>query len=125
MSKNRETQHPESRRKHDCAIRSISIATGRTYQVVFGEIGHLLNSDGMPGSAFFNHLDQSGWKFHPSHRLPARGRLIVICDGGATVPRRRHAVAVINGTFYDTAPPAHGACVHGYFAKKERPDNRT
>ena len=115
-------------KRGDCVMRAISIATERSYDLVFNELMDLAKEkQNLPNNkkVYMPYLNALGWKWKPTmgigtgckvhlktSELP-KGRIICRCS--------RHLVAVIDGVIHDTYNPSRDEtrCVYGYFYKEE------
>lgn len=121
----------------DCVCRAISIATGKPYAEVYGELnaeakrerrgkrtGRGSRSsarDGVHKATTARYLAALGWKWTPTMGIGAGCRVHLRADelpgGRLIVSLSRHLAAVINGAVYDTSDPARDGsrCVYGYW----------
>ena len=116
-------------KRGDCVMRAISIATERSYDLVFNELMDLAKEkQNLPNNkkVYMPYLNALGWKWQPTmgigtgckvhlkaSELP-KGRIICRCS--------HHLVAVVDGVIQDTYNPSRDEtrCVYGYFYKEEK-----
>lgn len=123
----------------DCVVRSIAIATGKSYLEVYDAINILAKDErvgrrkkrmsksssrnGVDRKIYQSYLESLGWQWVPTmfigkgckvhlraNELP-RGRVIVRLS--------KHLAAVIDGVVHDTYDPSRDGtrCVYGYFVE--------
>lgn len=119
----------------DCAVRSISIATGRDYKEVYDSINALGKQErtgkrkrgksnartGVYKQAVRKYMQSIGWRFVPTMFIGSGCRVHLtekeIPTGRLVVCVSKHFVAVINNVMYDTHNPDREGkrCVYGYY----------
>ena len=125
-------------RTGDCAVRSIAIVTGQSYQEVYDGINVLAEREGpcirnRPKSnaetgvrpdTMERYLHSAGYWFVPTKRKGRRCRVHLrngeLPDGRLAVLVSRHLTAVIDGVIHYTRDCGRDAtrCVYGYFIKR-------
>lgn len=118
--------NPEKLHVGDCVIRAISILTGKTWENVFIElcIQGLLACD-MPSSnnVWHEYLKLLGYKLHPIiSSCPGCYTVRDFCGehfkGSYLLGTGTHAIAVIDGNYYDTWDSGDEAPIY-YWTKEE------
>lgn len=119
----------------DCAVRAISIATGRPYGEVYdalNELGKLERTGkrkrgrsnsrkGVYNFAISRYLNSLRWQWTPTMTIGSGCKVHLHPDelpsGRLIVSVSKHLTAVIDGTIYDTHDPSRGGtrCVYGYW----------
>lgn len=125
----------------DCAVRAISIATGREYKATYDMLHGLMKvreavlrergknirsgspRTGVPREIVRAFMLTLGWKWVPTMGIGTGCRVHLRSDelpaGRLIVALSRHYAAVIDGVIHDTYNPSRGGtrCVYGYFVK--------
>jgi hypothetical protein len=119
----------------DCAVRSITIATGKSYQEVYDDINrlskmeaqskrvHLISSsrNGVYPKILDPYLRSLGWTWKPTMTIGSGCRVHLRAEelpGGNLIVRvSRHMTAMIDGVIHDIGNPSRGGtrCVYGYY----------
>lgn len=99
--------NPKGAHEGDCVIRAISLATGKTWERIYVELaaqGFLMADMPSSNDVWGQYLKGRGFSFHTA--IPGRYPLWMFCEdhpiGTYIVGTGSHAVAVINGDYYDT-----------------------
>lgn len=124
----------------DCVVRSIAIATGKSYQEVYDGINALAKNErkgkrkrgkssartGVYKNTTRKYLFSLGWKYVPTMKI-GTGCKVHLCKaelpaGRLIVQVSKHMTAVIDGVIHDTYDPSRGGsrCVYGYFVECEK-----
>jgi len=119
----------------DCVTRSIAIATGLPYQVVYDALNTAAKRErrgtrkrgissartGVYRQTFQRYLAELGWRWTPTMQIGS-GCTVHLADGELPMGRlivsvSKHLTAVIDGVIHDTADPQRGGgrCVYGYW----------
>jgi hypothetical protein len=129
----------------DCVVRSVAIASGRPYAVVYGELAeinakmpktkardhgrskvgsHTADHGVYTESVLFKrYMASLGFTWTPTMSIGSGCRVHLrpgeLPKGRIIVRVTRHLVAVIDGTVHDIADPCRGGtrCVYGYWRK--------
>lgn len=118
----------------DCVCRSIAIATGLPYQVVYDMLNSFAESErprrgkrssartGVKKQTIAKMLDDLGWKWTPTMQIGS-GCKVHLRDGELPMGKlivsvSRHTVAVIDGVIHDTHDCSRGGmrCMYGYWS---------
>jgi hypothetical protein len=121
----------------DCVVRSIAIATGKSYRDVYDGINALRDSmrqtrkvrkssarDGVSRVVYERYLQNLGWRFVPTMRIGSGCKVHLKSGelpGGRLIVRvSRHLTAVVDGVIHDTHDCSRGGtrCVYGYFTRE-------
>lgn len=125
----------------DCVTRSIAIATGKTYQEVYGALNHLALSErigkrkrkrsnsesGVFRKTYQRYLELLGWRWTSTMAIGSGCKVHLRASelprGALLVKVSRHLTAVIDGVIYDTHNCSRGGtrCVYGYFSLGDAP----
>ena len=125
----------------DCAVRAISIATGKPYEFIYQAINQLAQyertgkrkrgkSDARTGvytQLLRKLMPTIGWEWIPTMFIGSgcKGHLKAgeLPKGNLVVNVSKHYVAVIDGVIHDTHNPSRGGtrCVYGYYKEKATP----
>jgi len=121
----------------DCVTRAISIATGKPYQEIYGEINELAKNErtgkrkktksnsrtGVYKNTYKKYLISLGWKWTPTMFIGSGCKVHLKKDelpnGTLILSLSRHLTTVIDGVIYDTYDPSREGtrCVYGYYSK--------
>ena len=111
----------------DCAVRAISIATGKDYKEVYDALKELNGGkscrNGTPKKVDKTYLKNIGWKWHATMKI-GEGCITHLCKeelpkGTLIVQVSHHLTCVKDGVIYDTFDCSRGEkrCVYGYWSK--------
>jgi hypothetical protein len=121
----------------DCVTRSIAIATGKTYQQVYGALNQFAETErigkrkrkrsnsrtGVFRKTYQSYLESLGWQWTSTMSIGSgcqvHLRASELPPGPLIVKVSRHLTAVIDGVLYDTynCSRAGTRCVYGYFSQ--------
>lgn len=120
----------------DCVARSISIATGLSYEEIYDKINLLSESERPRGSkkrssartgvhkqTYKKLLESLGWNWTPTMTIGSGCKVHLRKDelpnGTLIVSVSRHLTVVKDGIIYDTHDPSRNGnrCVYGYWSK--------
>lgn len=124
----------------DCVIRSIAIATGKTYQEVCDALNFLALKErigrpkrkrsnshtGVFRRTYERYLESLGWRWTSTMKVGSgcqvHLRASELPQGPLLVKVSRHLTAVIDGVIYDTHNCSRGGTrgVYGYFSQHEQ-----
>jgi len=123
----------------DCVVRSIAIALGKDYQVVYNELNAIAKVErphtkkgkrsssrtGVFRRTYENYLKALGWQWVPTMKFGQGCRVHLrkgeLPEGRLIVAVSKHLCAVIDGVIHDTHDPGRQGqrCVYGYYIKEE------
>lgn len=120
----------------DCVVRSISIATSRSYQSVYDELNHEAKRErprkgrkrsssrtGVHKRTIRRYLDSIGWEWTPTMFIGSGCKVHLredeLPEDRLIVSLSRHMSCVIGGVIYDTHDPSREGtrCVYGYWRR--------
>lgn len=113
----------------DCVVRAIAIATERSYQQVYDEIGYLKaeaggkcsGRDGVSTKVIRHYFEIIGWEWIPTMKIGSGCTTHLRSDelppGRIVVRASKHLCAVVDGVVHDTTDPSRDGtrCVYGYW----------
>lgn len=112
----------------DCCVRSIAIATGEDYKVVYDELKRLNNGkscrNGTPKKVWKKYMESIGWKWIPTMTIGSGCTVHLTEDelpkGTLIVSVSKHLTCVKDGVLYDTFDCTRDGnrCVYGYYVKQ-------
>jgi len=124
----------------DCVVRSIAIATGKSYQEVYDALNEISKKErprkgqtrsssrgGVHRKTLAKYLVSLGWEFFPTMKI-GQGCKVHLregefpSEGTYIVSLSRHYSSVIDGVIHDTHDPSRRGwrCVYGYWKKIEK-----
>ena len=115
-------------KRGDCVMRAISIATERSYDLVFNELMDLAKEkQNLPNNkkVYMPYLNALGWKWKATMGIGTGCKVHLKANelpGGRILCQvSNHCVAVIDGVINDTHDCSRDGtrCVYGYFYKEE------
>jgi hypothetical protein len=118
----------------DCVTRSIAIAAGRDYRVIYDELNYEISMTldasstsssrtGVSRKAYEPYLLSLGFDFVPTMKIGSGCTVHLRADelpSGIIIARcSKHLCAVIDGTIHDTHDPSRDGtrCVYGYYTR--------
>ena len=111
----------------DCAVRAISIATGKDYLEVYNDLKALNKGktcrNGTPKNVDKAYLKRLGWRWTPTMQIGSGCKVHLNADelpsGTIICSVSKHLACVKNGVLYDTFDCSRGGarCVYGYWEK--------
>lgn len=121
----------------DCAVRSVAIATGRSYQEVYDGINLMAKAErprksrprsnsreGVYRKTLSKYLESIGWEWTPTMKIGSgctfHMKKSELPSGSIIVRLSGHYAAVIDGTLFDTYNCTRDGtrCVYGYWKEK-------
>ena len=120
----------------DCVTRSISIATGLSYEEIYSKINLIAENErprgnkkrssartGVNKTTYKKLLESLGWKWTPTMTVGSGCKVHLRSDelpsGTLIVSVSRHLTVVKDGKIYDTHDPSRNGnrCVYGYWSR--------